>query len=456
MKKILLSEAFFVALLVCWAGVFAQTPFSAVNSAKQDCAINSNVYNIVMTRGIYPNAALSYQDNVSNAVTPRFMLNYNASSVQTFDLPDKVHVNDYEQVDGQNMVVFCGYILVYNGSITHNEGILGWFEPFNPGNYYIMQFPNVEVFEHVAGYTNNSLMHLVATGLHNAGGWVEDIVYVGGLPNIPGSYLYTHYTMAHGQVLAEIVKTKEYLVFVGGGNGICLRREKYGNMGLGNELMNYHVFPTPGVDMVSTPLATFLGNTLDRRHHMVAVGAPFIDAASLDYGSHYYTFDISSMTMTNAQKFKLAGKESPFGMSYIEDARGLSVLHREIPNTGTWATPVIFLDPYPTVPYTADYFIDPESDFVSIDNLNHSLTGLRHLLMGVGIQGGFRWTLRSEQCGHNTFLPCNVIGNIDVETIHVTSANSYSDGVKATGSVDMTIETVQVNSVAPDSLKCVN
>lgn len=45
--------------------------------------------------------------------------------------------------------------------------------------------------------------------------------------------------MARGQLHAEIVKAKEYFVFVGRGDSINLTREKYSDMGTGTDLMNY-------------------------------------------------------------------------------------------------------------------------------------------------------------------------------------------------------------------------
>ena len=257
MKKILLSNALLVSLLVCWAGAYAQTYFCGINTANQDCPINNTPYNEELTIGFYPNAALTYRNNVSNTITGQFIYNYNASSVQTFDLPDKIHVNDMDQVDDKSVIVFCGNISIFDGMSSHTEGILGWFDPNNPTNYYIMQFPNVVTFERIVGYEWNSQMHLVSTGTHNSGGWVEDIIYVKDITlTAVTNKSYTHYLVSQGQVTSDIVKTQDYLAFVDAGSQLYLRRERYSDMFNATELGNYYVFPTVGVTPASRPMAT--------------------------------------------------------------------------------------------------------------------------------------------------------------------------------------------------------
>ena len=177
--------------------------------------------------------------------------------------------------------------------------------------------------------------------------------------------------------------------------------------------------------------ATYLGNTLNRQNNLIAVGGPFLNESNGTFDARYYTFDATTMTMTHAQKFKMYGKASTSGITYLSDYKKLAILHFQNPLNGTYATPVLLLDPFPTTAYTANFFIHPNCEFHCIDKLNYSINNVNHLLLGANFVNnnfhGYQWFIRSSLCGTNSYNPCNEHYSFEVETLDILNPKKDLD-----------------------------
>lgn len=460
MKSNIVLSVFMVLLAVVHVrSTSAQSSFGSINMVKQDLFVNGTGYGESITRGLYPNRALTFQDHTLQTGTGRFVMNNGTIDCYQSLFINGVHITDFEQLDDQDIVVFCGYRYPHSTYNQFCNGVLGWFKPSTTAqvDYFYAEFDSIEKFTSVAGYYYNGQPNLVAKGIHRESGeWRGDVVCIENFLFAQSTQPYTRYRLPMNQSLIDIVKTENYIVFYGysGNNRLCLRRETYAGMSNGTLLNDLYVYSTQ-CDPAHYTFATYLGNTLDRNGDRLAVGGPFLLSNGTTLEARCYTFDASTMNMTHVQKFALPGKQPTYGMTYVSDGNMIGLLQAGHPIDGSFVTSVVMLDPYPAASYLANFFIDPTAYYYSIDKLNYVLTNDKHFLLGTVITGGFRWSLRSTLCGGMT-TPCNENQKLPIDILPTVQKTLLQSPYPRTSStIQVLVEHSTCQQVIPDIIDCV-
>lgn len=407
-------------------------------SLKQQYSLPFNSYYIgygkEISIAVNHNVALKYYEymDVSNPMDPiprgGFVYNSNATSINSFNLPDRVYVNDAKQVSNTSGVVFCGYrikiIQLPGGGVTHTHvGVIGWFHINNYPREDRVQFlhwweiPEIYEFTKVEPYINNSNASeetVVAIGQTTDDYHKHAIFYAEDYYNLVNTNLdYKIYKLQGGEYLTDIVRSERYLSFVGidwRNAGVCIWKEKIADMGNPVQLDNRYTFAFPDDGNVHSEHATFVGNRMLRKKDTIAISTTHYGQE--EYSCRFRFFDVDQMVMTKVQEYKSVIKNDIMDMTYVSDDRLLCPLMMNHPESDDPYSTVVLIDPLQTTTYSANLIFDTEYYYPRIDCIDYQYSNCKHILLG----GGKTWFLKkvSNPASSNG---CNETGTIEVKVL---------------------------------------
>lgn len=222
--------------------------------------------------------ALTYYERFDSSIPSIkgcFAFNYQGVTTKTFDLPDGIYITDFVQLEGTDLIVFCGII---NQSVISPifYGVVGYFH-INIGlsnitvNYEY--FTAIDKFVAVSTYVNSNTGSTDIVAIGKVNGSNDRIVYFNDLLNNS----YQTYLVDKNQKLWNIVKTENYLVFAGydwNFPGLCLRKELYTQKGSPLLLNTVYGYILPDGEPSAMIHSAYLGNDMNRQGDLIAVSTP--------------------------------------------------------------------------------------------------------------------------------------------------------------------------------------
>lgn len=397
------------------------------------------------TIGHYYSGALSYyeyldQSNPNIAVLKgRFVYNYTGTNIYSFNMPDNIYVTDFMQCDNMPTIYFCGY-----KNTTQTVGIVGWIDIMNTysnAEIYYIEVPEFSKMTKMAVYKTFFSIEVVALGREQNSTNQNSIFYTDKIHDlIVGTCNYHYAPVRQNQFLYDIVKTKNYIVFAGydvNCNGICLRKEKYGNIVQQNLLENVYFYPMTDGEPSTSITTAYLDNDILRSDDSIVLSTPtFVEDFYTE--SRFRMFDISTMSMFNSQMFISPAKTDTYGMAFMKNNNKLAVLQSSEPKMPTTHSAVVLLKPFATTNYIADYVYKKEHAFNSIDNLNQALYLVDHFLLGGFYDSKIDWLLKDgnslpspNSCNSTSTTEVSIIDNIPTKQdldhlfFHQSSSNYF-------------------------------
>lgn len=402
-------------LLIFSTTVCGQTLLPTITSLKQTATGLPSSAGNHHTIAVYPDGALSYYEywDFSDPTSPlqkgKYVYNKSGVDVYSFDLKDNCYAKDFRQLAGTSLIVFGGY-KVDDPTYTYNNGIpipfydrfaiVGWFDldEIKNGNVRIeyVDVPDIAVFWKVEPFFDGQSIHLAAIGQLHDDLTQSAIFHLGDVQlkcDSAESFNCNLYSVRADEVLLDIVRTEQFITFVGfdfEDNGLSIRRELYSYMGSPNELGNIYVFPYPDDDRYHNIIAAFMGNKQKRLGDSIAVSILSVFDAN-DVHSRYRFIDIGTLSMFNAQEFKMHDKIAVKDITYVHGTKTLCSLTSDNPVSSSPDGSIVLLDPSQNTPYTTTYIFDPGIQYANIDCLNYSLNDSEHCLLG----GPWPWFLKT-------------------------------------------------------------
>ena len=426
-RSIRICVSVFLVAALYGGALSAQLLPVTLNSLKQNAVgLNASSGN-EHTIACYPDGALTYYEYVdfTNPMDPMltgsFVYNYQSTIVKAFDLDDRYYVEDFRQLAGTDLVVFCGYkIEVYQiGGITSHDqfGMVGWFHlndvlTLNTVNVEYVKVDDVYNFLKIEPFYEDPHIHIAAIGQMHDNYYQYNIFHLEQVAFGNMTFQCNLYPVRIGNLLKDIVRTKSYMVFCGydvGLGAVCMRREYYSSMSSPNELNNIYAYPYADEQGVHSLHAVYMGNKQLRSSDSI-----ILSTLNNNYpivSSRHRSFDIQTMSMLNAQEFAMNGKIDVIGTAYMHSAGLLGALATANPVTGIVESPVVLLRPMATTPYAADLIRD-NGNYNSIDCLNYSAGGAVHMLLG----GLYPWFLKNVTTPVSQF-GCNEVENIEINIL---------------------------------------
>ena len=126
-------------------------------------------------------------------------------------------------------------------------------------------------------------------------------------------------------------------------------------------------------------------------------------------------FDISTMNMFNSQEIPIMGKMDPLEMTFLTNDSILALLVTENYFPIACSTPVLYIKPYLTSVYIADYF-DPGEDYSSIDNVIRTSSDVEHFVLGETKYNNVLWCL--NKATSIVTDSCRDFGQIEIGNIN--------------------------------------
>ena len=446
-----------IFLLVFSNTVFAQIPTNLFSSLY-NIPISFNYPSETKTISVFPDYVLSYYENYTIEPTPyphsvvhgHFVFldySYPIGYYYDFELPEEIHVTDFVQPSSSNFIVFCGYSIKPENQYSY-RGVIGWFDlTTGTSSLSYIDVNEISKFKRVEAYVEDDEYHIVAIGV-TVNVPINGIFHMKGPDYIQNNFSYDIYPVVSGNILWDIVVTRNYVTFVGYDHvldGICLRRELRGSMDTPNELNNIYAFPFGDDTMTATVHAAYMGNRLNRTGDMVAICNPCVVIGG---GTRCYSrfIDVSTLTMTNAQMFKLPDKVGLQEITYVNDPGLLCLLGTDHPYGGPLCSPVFLLEPAVTTSYNATFFYDTKYFHNHIDRINNSLVSVKHVVIG----GPKYWYEKRVDYPTNG---CNVVDSIGVYRVPPTTFISLQDplsGVSAGAAYPQDKNKVIFDTITPD------
>lgn len=441
--------------------VFGQLTPSLISYRQKPSYIELVFSGNCHTISVYPNGALSYYEyhtytNPSHHYG-KFVYNNNASVVKTFNLPEGVYVTDFRQYMGTDFIAFCGYrVQVHdpNGLCWSDEiGVIGWFNINNTMNYstidvYYVDVPEVCRFTKVEPYYNEPNVSIVAIAMMYGEPYRNAIFYLDRVQfDVNATYNCNLYPVRYKDYLGDIVVSKQFVTFVGVENvaeRLFIRREYLNQMSTPNELNNIYAFPFADDMGFQDVHAVYMGNKLIRTDDKIAINA--VNAFDPnDTRSRYRFIDVSTLTMTGAQEFKMYDKIGVNGIAYIHNPKLLCAQTTADPVTAGQYSAVVLINPSATTSYYADYIFHSDYGYESIDCLNYDGFNCEHFLLG----GPFSWFLK--KASHPTsFNGCNETERINVDILQPVQYEIEQDPLNNSMQKTCTKEPADVYSQSPN------
>lgn len=430
--------------------------FFILNAGSASCQLTSSLISLKQsvsslhdhyagnehTIAVFPNGALSYYEYNDVYSTPallkgNFVYNYNASTIKSFDLPTGVYATDFRQYTGSDLIVFCGFKRSLRGDKDDRDsytetGIVGWFDIgttilHNSIDVYMVEIPEICRFDKIESYFNDPNIGIAAIGrlqsdIHKYAIFNLDRVQF----DTNATYNCNLYPVRYGESLNDIVRTHNYIVFVGqdaNAGGLCIRREYFNQMGTPNELNNIYAFPFADDKYLQSVHATYLGNKEIRSDDNIAINTINLFSSN-DVHSLYRFINVATLTMTGAQEFKMFDKIDSKGIAYSHNPKFLCTLLTNDPVTAGTYSSVVLINPFATTTYTANYIYNPNDGYSAIGCLNYDVVNGDHFLLG----GPILWYLKKTSHPTSAYPnDCNSTGHINVYTIQTVRYKSDID-----------------------------
>ena len=441
MKRVVFFFSLLIAMLSTMSGpVSAQSLSPMYNTIKQTAnaippeSFSAATMDRFKSETVYPDIVLTYFEGsytTSSGIINKnyFICNDGATNIQMFPLPDGLHVMDFEHLPGTDYVVFCGY--AYEPSAPyHSIGMFGWFDlssatqsPYTPDFHYVKERDFVQV-ERIVPYMENG-NHIAAIGKKRvSSGWNYSLIYSQiVIPITSSSISYYIYNVRSSEAPVDIIKTENYLVFVGtdcsqSSNTMFIRKATYSDYSSQAfaELNDVYCFTETDGEYAMPWYGTYLGNEITPSGNLIAVGGP-MNLYSGQIVSRIRVFDVIPMVNVNSQQIVTAGKMGISDMAYTHSSGLLATLMGGDPLTGGLPNVALLLKPTATAAYTTDGIYDNDgTQYSSLDNLNYSPNDCVHFVMAGFAPLGVKWLLKNST--HPAPINgCNDVKNYSIDIV---------------------------------------
>ena len=392
MKKIYVFLIVYAAMALLPAVSNAQ--ISTYISLKQAVAPQFIPYYGNITRAMWPSyRAITY---VRDASTQRFVAHYNSTNYFYFDTPDDIRVLDFMQIPGSETFVFCGGIPNPNFTTVNVDdyhAVVGWFKmEQNEIVFWYLEIDTLYAFTKLDATICQSKEHFYAIGekrFATAGGFRQEyyIFHTDDLQYPPSSGSMCNCQIMKvdkNETLYDVVCTDDYVAFIGydrKNRSFCIRRDMHVFFPDPSTLQDLFLYPLPKGEPDITSMATALRHKLTEYSENDIAVCHKIKINDTTYSIRIRMFDISTMNMFNSQEIPIVGKMDPLEMTFLTNDSILALLVTENYFPIASSTPVLYIKPYLTSVYIADYF-DPGEDYSSIDNVIRTSSDVEHFVLG--------------------------------------------------------------------------
>ncbi len=393
------------------------------------------------TIGVYPDMAVSYHE--ADSLTYKIgvlTVNSGATMGNSYKICDQIYIRDMEEYRLGQTVYFSGTKHIPSGNSIDSVGIIGCFHVNTDGtisNFIYYKISEVKSVLKLVTYPLNGSPRVAAIGKKPNGTsplyyyiYMDDVIF-------PSYTISPHHSSGYKHTPTTLVCTDNYVCAVSynGLNEIILRRFPKSNFwDASSNILYKYVVSEP---ITHTIKATFLGcRYQENGENDLGIIYMSQDTPTTWY-AYFKKFDLSTMTMTMAQKNQnFAQKNDIAGLTYLAKSGLVAVLEIYDPTSpvNMSNSAVLMLDPAKTTSYTTEILYKKEQWFYSIDRLYSGDHTVNHFLVGNTTIPKSRWWAQTPVTTPNNCMDV-MTTDIDIDPLsdYVYDLNPLNPVQKTTG-----------------------